>query len=586
MIRVAVFLVVIGLAAFGIHWFADRPGDVSVVWLGWRIETSLMVLVAALAVLFVAGLLLYSFVRGLWRSPARIAGAWSDRREAKGQRAITQGLIAVGAGDARTALRYAQDARKTASGEPLTLLLAAQAAQLGGDRAAAERAFREMAQHPQTKLLGLRGLFVEAQRNNDLHKASLYAEEAAKLAPSLPWAGQAALQLRCARGDWAGALDMLERSRSAGALDRADFRRQRAVLLTARALSLEESDRALSKSQAYEAVKLAPDLVPAAALAGRYLAEDGDLRKASKMLEAAWRASPHPDLAETYAYLRFGDSARDRLARVQKLAALMPDNIESALALARAAINAREFEIARRAMQPHLSPPSKRSALLMADLERIDSADEGRSREWTARAVHAARDPAWTADGFVSDRWLPFSPVTGRIDAFEWKTPLAEIGGPASGGEIEPEEDEVAPMIEAAPPAPEPEEKAEPAPDPEPQPVPDTEIKEAKDETKAGIEVAPEAEANVEARKESKNEPKREAGDEPKVESEDERKDEPKGELKAEAKVEPKIESRSEPKVEPVLPLARAPDDPGPEPDPAQMPEQASTGSGWRRLFH
>jgi HemY protein len=51
--------------------------------------------------------------------------------------------------------------------------------------------------------------------------------------------------------------------------------------------------------------------------------------------------------------------------------------------------------------------------------------DEGRAREWMIRALRARRDPAWTADGFVSERWLPVSPVTGRLDAFEWKDPLA-----------------------------------------------------------------------------------------------------------------------------------------------------------------
>src|SRR5262245_27446079 len=60
----------------------------------------------------------------------------------------------------------------------------------------------------------------------------------------------------------------------------------------------------------------------------------------------------------------------------------------------------------------------------MAALE-LQSGDEGRGREWMARALNAQRDPAWTADGFVSDHWLPISPVTGRLDAFEWKDPLA-----------------------------------------------------------------------------------------------------------------------------------------------------------------
>jgi HemY protein len=41
--------------------------------------------------------------------------------------------------------------------------------------------------------------------------------------------------------------------------------------------------------------------------------------------------------------------------------------------------------------------------------------------------MRAPSDPAWTADGFVSDRWMPVSPVSGRLDAFQWKVPLAEI---------------------------------------------------------------------------------------------------------------------------------------------------------------
>jgi HemY protein len=57
----------------------------------------------------------------------------------------------------------------------------------------------------------------------------------------------------------------------------------------------------------------------------------------------------------------------------------------------------------------------------MARIEGGERGDMGRVREWLARAVHAPRDPAWVADGHVSDRWAPNSPVTGRLDAYEWK---------------------------------------------------------------------------------------------------------------------------------------------------------------------
>jgi len=530
MIRVAIFLVVLGLIALGVHWVADRPGTVSVTWMGWHIETSLLVAKAALLLVIAAAILAWSLLLMLWRAPRRTGEAMRRRREERSRRAIMRGLIAVGSGDARAAQRYTDDVQKLAPDDPLALLLSAQSAQLAGDRAAAERTFRAMTQHEPTKLLGLRGLFIEAQRRDDIVNARLYAEEAAKIAPSLPWAGQAVLQIRCATGDFNGALDMLERNRASGALDRNTFKRQRAVLLTAHALAREDSDRETAKAAVFEAVKLAPDLVPAAALAARFLAENSELRKATKTIERAWQTSPHPDLAETYVHLRFGDSALDRLNRARKLASLAPNNIEGALALARAAINAREFAEARRALAPFLAQPSQRVALLMADLEQAESANEGGAREWTARAVHALRDPAWTADGYMSDRWLPISPVSGRIDAFEWRAPVPEIASSApSVTEIpaaEPEKPSP-PVIDAKP-------AVEPAAEPvvETQPVPSD-------------PVAPVAEP-----------------------------------------VRPR--QRPDPvKAETIVPITHIPDDPGPHPeqesDPA--PEGPTGAPSWRRMF-
>jgi HemY protein len=256
------------------------------------------------------------------------------------------------------------------------------------------------------------------------------------------------LEARCKEGDWSSALALLERHR--GAMDKASYRRQRAVLLTARALAAEESDREAAKNDALEAVKLAPTLVPAVALAARLLAQGGYLRKANRIIDTAWRANPHPELAQSFAELRLSESARDRLKRIDALAKRAPENVEGALAVARAAIDAREFARARAALAPYLNAPTKRVALLTAALERAEG-DEGRAREWLGRAVHAAPDPAWTADGYVSDRWLPLSPVSGRLDAFEWRVPLT--GMTSAAPVIESEKVLVIPAKPAAEPA-------------------------------------------------------------------------------------------------------------------------------------
>jgi HemY protein len=426
MIRVLVFLVLAGLLALGVVWLADRPGQVAITWLDYHVDLSVMVMAVALAVIVIAAIVLWSLVRFSLRSPQLFRLAVRERKRRKGFDAISRGLIAIGAGDARAAQRYAALADKSAAGESLALLLRAQTAQMNGDRSGAEAAFRAMAERDDTRLLGLRGLFVEAQRHNDPVAARLAAEEAARVSPALAWAGQAVLEFRCAAGDWEGALVALEETRKSGALDRAVYRRRRAVLLTARAIA-EEDNRDSARTLVLDATRLAPELVPAAVIAGRLLTEGGERRKAAKIIEAAWKANPHPDLADAYAHLRLSDSARDRLSRVQALARMVPGHVEGSLAIARAALDAREFAAARSTLEPLAATPTQRVAMLMAELEELEG-DAGRAREWMARALNAALDPAWTADGIVSDRWLPVSPVTGRLDAFQWKVPVAELG--------------------------------------------------------------------------------------------------------------------------------------------------------------
>jgi HemY protein len=425
MIRIVLFLISILVVAWGFAWVADRPGEIAITWMGYRVETSVIVAAFAVAALVLVILVIWSIVRAILRSPEQVSLFFRHRRAIKGYLAISRGLIAVGAGDLRLARRSAADAARLSPGDPLALLLTAQSAQMAGDSVTAERAFRDMSTRDDTKLLGLRGLYIEAQRRNDLNAARLAAEEAAKSKPGVVWAGLALLEYRCATKDWSGALDALDHMK--GALGKPDYRRKRAVLLVARAQALADIDRDTSRALVLESVKLAPDLVPAAALAGRRLAEAGDARKARKILEAAWTINPHPDIAESYANVRLGDSARERLTRMQKLAGKVPGQLEGALAVARAALDAREFVTARAALAPYISAPTRRVATLMAEIEEADQGDQGRVREWMARAMRASGDPAWTADGAVAEHWLPVSP-NGRLDGFEWKVPLAEIG--------------------------------------------------------------------------------------------------------------------------------------------------------------
>ncbi|MCJ2140861.1 heme biosynthesis protein HemY [Methylobacterium sp. E-066] len=440
--RALAFLALLALAAFGAVWIADRPGTVTVVWNGYQIGTSLAVaLVGVIAAAIVLGLL-WAIVRGVIGLPDALVRGSAERRRAKGFSALSRGMVAVGSGDPLAARRYAGDAERLLGPEPLTLLLKAQAAQISGDRDAAESAFQRMVDDPETRVLGLRGLFVEARRREDETAARAYAVEAARLAPSVTWANEAVLEAHSADGDWASALEAVERRSSLGLIDKATARRQRAVLLTAIAGEREAGEPELAAERVLQAVKLAPDLVPAACIAGRLLGRRGDLRKAAKVVEAAWKANPHPDLATVYLGLRTGDSVRDRLARAETLAKLSSWDPESRLAVAQAALDARDYGRAREALKPLLADrPTVRSSLMMAAIEEAEhGAASGQAREWLSRAARAPRDPVWIADGIASDTWAPVSPITGRLDAFAWREPPNTLA--PSVPAVEPEEPE------------------------------------------------------------------------------------------------------------------------------------------------
>lgn len=490
MVRVLVYLLVIAALAAGAVWLADRPGEVSILWQGYRIETSVAIAAIGVVLLAFLALVAWAIVRFVFGLPSAFGYASRARRRARGFEAISRGMVAIGAGDPVAAGRYAVDARKFAGNEPLTLLLEAQSAQLSGDRGQAEAAFKAMLDKPETRVLGLRGLFVEARRRGDMAAARAFADDAVRRSPSLAWANDALLDFHTAAGDWQAARTAVERRAALRLADKGEAKRQRAVLLAAEALEAKDREPEKALAAALEAVKLAPGLTPAAALAGRMLSERGDIKKAARLLEAAWKQVSHPDIASAYLDVRPGDSARDRLARAEMLTKLRPADPEGVLALAGAAIHAQDFAHARAALKPLLAGgASVRACLLMAELEEAEHGATGRVREWLARATRAPRDAAWVADGLVSDQWLPVSPISGRLDAFVWTVPPATLG--SQGAHLDDDvladlDDPSAPLLEgkaevteavtvpaaaglAPPPAPEP---AKPEPKVETRPEP------------------------------------------------------------------------------------------------------------------
>ncbi len=426
MFRGTVFLVLLLLLAAVTGLLAGWPGAVTFDWLGYRVETSVSFLIFAILVLVVIAHLLWQFWRFLRRSPRQIARARAETRRGKAYRALTQGLVAVAAGDAQEARRQAKLAGSLLNDPPLTLLLAAQAAQLGGDEQAAERYFRAMLKQPETAFLGLRGLLMQAMRTGDDAAALTLARQAAEERPKAGWAVSTLLELELKEGDNRAAEAVLRRAERLKVIEHDAARRTRAVLLAERGLAANDPENAIGDLR--EAIRLAPELVAARAQLAAQLGRSGRSREAAKLIEQGWAVAPHPDLAAAYGALEPAEEPLSRVRRFERLAGFKPDHPESRLVLAAANLDAGLWGAARAELEK-LSvvadaavPAAQRQARLMARLAEAEG-DAAAARRWLIAAAEAAPDAAWTCDkcGTPAPAWSARCGHCHGFDSLVWR---------------------------------------------------------------------------------------------------------------------------------------------------------------------
>jgi HemY protein len=455
-------LICAGLIAAAL-FFADRPGQVEIVWQGWQVETSVGVLAAAAVLAGLTIALLFWLVSLILGSPRAFLRHRCERRRRAGYRALTQGMVAVAAGDPQEAQRCARRADALLADPPLTLLLSAQAAQLGGDDAAAKKFFTAMLDRRETEFLGLRGLLNQALRVGDRGTALRLTERAATLRPGTAWVVESLFNLETREARWEAARETLAEAAKRQVIPRERARQHRGVIVYELSVAaLAAGDRKRGRSLAAQAQILTPDLATPAAHHARTLLQDRRPGSAAKAIETAWRTIPHPDLARVYGTIHDASPPLDRLKSFERLAAQNPDARETHLAVAEAALDAQLWGEARRHLDRALSAPAPpviarsansvpassatprsdegttltgptpRLCLMMARLEEAEHGVRAEAQEWLDRAVTATPDPRYvcTACGGESLEWRSLCPHCGSFDALVWGTPAWAAASP------------------------------------------------------------------------------------------------------------------------------------------------------------
>ncbi|HYE00942.1 MAG TPA: heme biosynthesis HemY N-terminal domain-containing protein [Alphaproteobacteria bacterium] len=437
MIRALWFVAKLAVLVAIVVWFAEHPGQITVDWLGWHVETSFGI--ALLLVLLAVGALglLYRLWLGLLRLPRRWRRRQEKRRQRGGLEALNRGLAALVSGDGVRARSYA-DKAATLLGEQPVALLSAQAAQMAGDQKAAKAAYARLADQRDTQAVGLQGLIQAALAEGDEAEAQRLAEKAQGLRPRPAWLWRVLFDLAARRRDWHAAETALAAAVKAGSVDAADGARRRAQLLLAQSRAAEQAgDLTAAAAFAKRASRADPDFAPALATHTRLLGRRGYGWWARRRIEAAWTRAPHPDLAASYLGLWPEIAPLDRMRRAEALAAKAPDRWDSHMLIAEAAMQAQLWGTARNHLNQALRLNATARALrLMGDLERAEHGNLDAARDWWERAAGAA-EAGWRCRdcGAVHAAWEPECSQCGGIATMAWTLPPAPaLPEPAAQG--------------------------------------------------------------------------------------------------------------------------------------------------------
>ncbi|MBC7908091.1 MAG: hypothetical protein H7Y60_15295 [Rhodospirillaceae bacterium] len=414
--RLALFVIVTALLVAAAVWLADRPGQVVIHWQGWRLDTTVPVLVLALASLAL------KLVRAIIGFPRHVLANRQARRTRDGYRALSDGLAAIASGDPRRARKLARRADKLLEDRSLTGLLTAQAAELSGDESDAERRFTTMVERPETAFLGLKGLLALAQKRGEQGAALDYAHRAWALGGPTDGIAATLFDLQARAGQWPEAEATLMEAKKRGAMSNGDVLHARALVLLER--SRVTADPAEAVKLTLSAHKADSGFVPAATQTAALFHRLGKPRKAESVIATTWRINPHPDLVEASMALAPAETPLQRVKRVEKLVRANPDSPDGHMALAEAALAAKLWGQARTHLQAALAErPTGGLYVLLAKLEREETQDEAAAQAWLAKSTTAPAEPAWvcTKCNKSADSWSVTCPHCGTVDGLVWK---------------------------------------------------------------------------------------------------------------------------------------------------------------------
>ena len=440
LLKILVFLALVAALAMCITYLLDAEniilGDVQTTIASTEytispLQTVILIFILSVGVWLVLRLftLLVAILRFINGDETAVSRYFFRNRERKGYQAFSEGMLALASGEGGVAMSKATKAERYLKKPALTNLLAAQAAEMSGDRQKATEIYKTLITDHQTRFVGIRGILKQRLENGETDVALKLAEKAFLIKPKHEETQDILLSLQARSKDWEGARKTLNAKLRHGSMPRDVHKRRDAVLALSQARGILSAGEMIeAREAAIESNRLSPDLVPAAVMAARSYIEQGKIKYALRVIKKAWEAQPHPDLAAVFCEIAPDETALERLKRFEMLSKLAPEHRETKLTLAELHLVAEDFPGVRRALGTLLDhQPDAHILTIMAAIERGEGGEDQAVRAWLAKALSAQRGPQWVCENCqtAQPEWDPVCPTCEAFDTMSWKEPPA-----------------------------------------------------------------------------------------------------------------------------------------------------------------
>lgn len=420
-------------------WLVTQEGSVSFDFLGYEIVTQTGVFLLFLFVCFFVLLTLYRLIKAILSAPKKVMAYSQASQRKKSFRALTRGLVAVAAGDAKTATHYSKQTKNLWPDlKGLPLLLEAQAAQLRGENGLAQNRFERMLADKDSAFLGVRGLMNEAIKSGDFSRALDFARQAEKQHPKKPWVIRCVYELEIKNRKWRDALRTNQKAKKFKVYDANRLVSDRvAIYLYHHDKAVVKGDVKIAISEVEKAYKLDPSFVPTVTRYCTLLIQAGKSKKAIRLIEKIWEDMPHPDLAKIWIDLAPAPKGKSpekdqakTIAWAEKLVALKPDSAEGQMTAARVAMDYGLWGEAKAYLTvAEKIYPSVQLYRLQTIVEQNSTHNEEAMHQLMERASKALPDKQWICQqtGIIYADWSAITKPHGAFNTMIWDVPGARV---------------------------------------------------------------------------------------------------------------------------------------------------------------